>query len=497
MDKSDMILAQMPIVLSLILLVYQAYKAFEIKDLRFVFYGFFANLLYLISYFVFLLFDLNEDSILGSTQIKTILFYTSMIDVFSMLFFSIAAINNLAKVKVKRIYVLLFYTLLLVSAAFRIIPDNPINDKVPYIHMRYIPYSIMAFFSILMLARMFYKITKDKNGSKLLVYGTCLWAMIQFIGIAEFDKFQKPFSGDRLEQIAFGLGFISKAIILFGLFEYIITIVTENANKKEIASKLDLIFGVSFHEFTHPLRGIKTVLREVNPEDESKASSYIGFYKKSVERIDEHYNHLLAIISASIKMYISDTGKPIVNDFYESNISNELIVTESINTTIQVVVLSQKASTSRAESEKINFEFNFGGNCIVSYNPNQMFQVFQNLFKNSKEAFRAQNGKITVKTRVSQLKSNKGNDDQKRVVIIEISDDGPGIDISIANRVFNAGISTKSSIGRGLGLAIAKRLIEENSGTIELKIPENLATGIIPAHFIITLPKATTKNLNN
>ena len=491
MDKSDLILAQVPIVLSLILLTYQAYKTFEIRHLKYVFYGFLVNIFYLMFCLLFFLFKISEESIIVSTQIKSVLFFTSIIDMFSMLFFFQASISYLSKGKVKRIFLVFSYLIILLSTVARIVPDNPGKDLVPYIHMRYIPYSFIAAIIILMLASTLYGITKGYKGSKLLLGGTCLWALIQFIGIAEIDSFQKLFSDDRVEIVGFGIGFISKATILFGLFKYIITIGRENANNKEIASKLNLIFGVSFHEFSDPLRGLRTILHEINPEDESKAPTHIGFYRKSAEKIDEHYNHLLAIISASLKMYVSGTGKTLINEFYQ-NVQNEFEVTESINTTIQIVVLNLKSSLKIEDSEKIKFEYNMGGNCIVKYNPNQLYQVFQNLFKNSIEAFKGHQGIISIKTRIGYLSTDV--EKQNKIIKIEIADNGPGIDKSISDKIFNLGFSSKSPTGRGLGLAIAQKLIEENSGSLNLNIPEDPNLIRIPAHFVIILPKAKTLN---
>jgi signal transduction histidine kinase len=113
-----------------------------------------------------------------------------------------------------------------------------------------------------------------------------------------------------------------------------------------------------------------------------------------------------------------------------------------------------------------------------------MYQVFQNLFNNSIEAFKEHSGIIKIKTRISN--SSK----ETKEVKIEVSDNGPGIDISIIDKIFNYGFSSKSPTGRGLGLAIAKKLVEENLGKIEFYIPENCNSSRIPAHFIVTLPKA-------
>jgi signal transduction histidine kinase len=55
-------------------------------------------------------------------------------------------------------------------------------------------------------------------------------------------------------------------------------------------------------------------------------------------------------------------------------------------------------------------------------------------------------------------------------VRIRVADDGPGIPREIRARVFEAGFSTKDS-GWGVGLALAKRIVEENHGGRLLLVP--------------------------
>jgi signal transduction histidine kinase len=55
-------------------------------------------------------------------------------------------------------------------------------------------------------------------------------------------------------------------------------------------------------------------------------------------------------------------------------------------------------------------------------------------------------------------------------VRIRVADDGPGIPREIRTRVFEAGFSTKDS-GWGVGLALAKRIVEENHGGRLLLVP--------------------------
>ena len=68
--------------------------------------------------------------------------------------------------------------------------------------------------------------------------------------------------------------------------------------------------------------------------------------------------------------------------------------------------------------------------------------------------------------------------------VIEVSDNGGGIDVNIIDAIFNPYVTTKSdSYGTGIGLYIAKNIIETRmKGSISVK---NIASG---ASFTITLP---------
>lgn len=85
-------------------------------------------------------------------------------------------------------------------------------------------------------------------------------------------------------------------------------------------------------------------------------------------------------------------------------------------------------------------------------NPELFEWVLENLVKNSLDAIENQNGKIDV---------NIING--KKVVEIEVSDNGKGIDLRRRKDVFRPGYSTKKR-GWGLGLSLSKRIIEEYHG---------------------------------
>jgi signal transduction histidine kinase len=66
---------------------------------------------------------------------------------------------------------------------------------------------------------------------------------------------------------------------------------------------------------------------------------------------------------------------------------------------------------------------------------------------------------------------------------LKVEDDGPGIDPSLGDRIFEPFCTTRSQSAGGLGLAICKRIVDDASGSIEVS---NLRNG--GACFRVDLP---------
>jgi anti-sigma regulatory factor (Ser/Thr protein kinase) len=92
--------------------------------------------------------------------------------------------------------------------------------------------------------------------------------------------------------------------------------------------------------------------------------------------------------------------------------------------------------------------YNSDKEVIVPVNSALFEWVIENVFKNAIDAMEG-NGEITI--RISETEKN---------ALIDISDTGKGIPKSAFNKVFNPGFTTKQR-GWGLGLSLAKRIIEE------------------------------------
>ena len=89
-------------------------------------------------------------------------------------------------------------------------------------------------------------------------------------------------------------------------------------------------------------------------------------------------------------------------------------------------------------------------------------QVFLNLLKNAADAFEGRPGRISVKAAL-----------EGSFVLVEIQDDGPGIAPELREEVFDPFFSTKGAgKGSGLGLSIARRIVTEHGGQLELVAPE-------------------------
>ena len=92
-------------------------------------------------------------------------------------------------------------------------------------------------------------------------------------------------------------------------------------------------------------------------------------------------------------------------------------------------------------------------------------------------------GRLVTRVRTGVEDGPGGN--HRPAVIIEITDTGIGMDAESLAKIFEPYFSTKAA-GTGLGLTIAKRNVELNGGTIQVRSRKGVGTTVT-----LTLPVGT------
>jgi two-component system nitrogen regulation sensor histidine kinase GlnL len=110
---------------------------------------------------------------------------------------------------------------------------------------------------------------------------------------------------------------------------------------------------------------------------------------------------------------------------------------------------------------------------LVNIDSSLIMQVFYNLTRNSVEAMIKTNTgtKITVRTRVASEVIINGKF-YKTACEIDFIDNGPGIPEEFIDSIFFPLVSTKK-VSSGLGLAIAKGIINQHHGSIDCSSDES------------------------
>jgi signal transduction histidine kinase len=94
----------------------------------------------------------------------------------------------------------------------------------------------------------------------------------------------------------------------------------------------------------------------------------------------------------------------------------------------------------------------------AQYDPRKMERVFYNLLLNSCQAAQTGGGHVGVNI-------TDQNDDLR----IRITDDGPGVESSIRDKMFQPFVSFGKENGTGLGLTIAQKIVQDHSGSLQLE----------------------------
>ncbi len=210
----------------------------------------------------------------------------------------------------------------------------------------------------------------------------------------------------------------------------------ESLQQSEKLSSIGLLAAGVAHEVNTPLTGVSSytqMLLGMIPETDPKHKLLLKVQKQT-ERASNIAGNLLNF---------SRVGN--TTEFVEIDIN------KTLDNTLQLLEIQFRQSNIKIEK---NYEKSLP---LVFGNAGKLQQVFTNLILNARDAIFAE-GEIKLTTRIE-------DDDS---VIIEVKDNGIGIEPENLNKIFDPFFTTKGvGSGTGLGLAVSYGIVQEHSGSIE------------------------------
>ncbi|MCK4351098.1 MAG: hypothetical protein KAX13_09570, partial [Candidatus Krumholzibacteria bacterium] len=199
------------------------------------------------------------------------------------------------------------------------------------------------------------------------------------------------------------------------------------------------------HEIRNPLTGIAAGIQYLNRSNDlsDDQRENISFILNEVDRLNRIITDLFKIAKPRHLLYQKVDIRELVERGYKSN---------------------QEIFNAKGISFDTAFEDDLP---MIEVDHDQILQVAINLMKNSAEAV-GEEGKVIVRAGVY-----KGGDQEvirerdHELVCLEFSDDGPGIDPSDRQRVFEPFFSRKKG-GTGLGLFVTHSIIQHHQGKVTL-----------------------------
>jgi len=239
-------------------------------------------------------------------------------------------------------------------------------------------------------------------------------------------------------------------------------------HQEKMASIGQLVAGVA-HEINNPLNFIKGNLHLLREYAEGLCGA-IDAYEKVVEhdaaalvpRLEEirkqydvdYVTDDLESLLASCNEGVERTTT-IVKDLrafsrIDGGVPTEVDLTERLETTLNLL---------RSRLTDVRVERDFEGTGRIECLEGQLDQVFMNLIVNAADAVEP-DGRITIRSRAL------GEDR----IVVEVEDDGCGIELETQGRVFEPFFTTKEvGKGTGLGLAISYGVVTRHGGHITIQ----------------------------
>jgi signal transduction histidine kinase len=217
------------------------------------------------------------------------------------------------------------------------------------------------------------------------------------------------------------------------------------------------------HEVKNPLTPIKLSAEHILKALQDKGPDYEKIIRQSVNYIIDETEHLRKVSYGFLDLSRLEELKPSPFDIWDligEEVFNATQIYSHIDFPINNEVCEDIVKEKHKDHEQTKNPF------IVTLDKLKIKQTLKNLINNSIEAIGDKKGMVAIK-----LTRHRAH------IIIEVIDNGIGMDRELLNRIYNIDHSTKE-IGTGLGLFIVKRIIDLHKGHIEIESEKNKGTRV-------------------
>ncbi|MEA2073430.1 MAG: HAMP domain-containing sensor histidine kinase [Campylobacterota bacterium] len=210
------------------------------------------------------------------------------------------------------------------------------------------------------------------------------------------------------------------------------------------------------HQWRQPLAQINSTVGSIDKI----------LYEKNIQEplLEEKLQKIEALTK-----YMSDTIDDFKKHFLQSTNKEKIVLAEIVQSAISNVMANLEENNI-----KIITEIDVEDECFCY--KNQLEQIIMVLLNNSKDALLERN---TFEAEIEvAIKKSEGH------VVLSIGDNAGGITKSVMQKIFEPYYTTKhNSQGTGIGLYMAKKIIQEQDGLLSVR---NIKSG---SEFRITLPE--------
>jgi len=245
--------------------------------------------------------------------------------------------------------------------------------------------------------------------------------------------------------LGWGFGVLSHYMSVFGSRmirqRYFDPIVEREVRREKAAlqsekqASIDELSSTIAHEIRNPIAAAKSLLQQMGEDPTSVENvEYAGVAINELERVERSISHLL---------------KYAKEEDYEFKLVNLASVLDSALTQMRAKLDGAKVAVSR----------NYIAGPTVSADGDKLKQVFTNIIDNAIDALAS----IPEGRRLELFIENG----RPATATVRVRDNGSGIASPQLEKIFNPFFTTKEK-GTGLGMAIAKKIVEAHEGTIEV-----------------------------